>query len=581
VHIKVLQEGSDNHISWTGGTSGLNVIGTSNPFTAVVTDTFMQTPVFLVYNPVDTLSEMSSHTLYAYTGPALDLPDSTVCPGSAVSYNLDVSNTYQWYDGDHANGKTFSSTGTFWLDAYNVYGCQSTDTFTITHFVPDTNVLSLTSAAICPADSVVVSLLPGFSGPVWSDGATTFSHALSLAGTYTVSANDPHSCGVSDTVQINVLTPVPFDLGNDSVLCPESNFVINAPSTHHSYQWSTASTASSESFTGYSGAVWLSASDLNNCVYTDTLQLDLYTPVAFSLGNDTSVCPGDTIVLNAPLTHTSYNWFDGSSLNNLQLNGYAGWVWLSALDAHQCQYTDTLSIALHSPVAFTLGNDTTLCPADTLTLYAPLSHTAYTWSDGSTSSSLQLNGYNGQVWLRAFDLHQCAYTDTIALSQFIPIPFSMGADTNMCNGDTLTLFAPVTHSAYAWSDGSAGTTYSTVNTTGAVWLSAADAHGCRTADTIMVTYNFCLSAASADQMPETFMVYPNPFNNYISIRSDISVPANITLTDMMGKIIIQTTANFSGGTVSTLSLPGQLPAGAYVIHVQYEQKSRKVILIRE
>ncbi len=144
-------------------------------------------------------------------------------------------------------------------------------------------------------------------------------------------------------------------------------------------------------------------------------------------------------------------------------------------------FLDDISL---KPIEFSLGNDTTLCGRQsTLLLHADTpGATAYRWNDGSTASTFRVTKagtYSVTVTTPCTVLH-----DTIKVDY--ALPFTLGADTTLCNGQSLTLHVPANAPAYKWQDGSVQNSY-LVNRAGTYSLQVSQA-GCVAADTIQVRF---------------------------------------------------------------------------------------------
>jgi hypothetical protein len=75
----------------------------------------------------------------------------------------------------------------------------------------------------------------------------------------------------------------------------------------------------------------------------------------------------------------------------------------------------------------------------------------------------------------------------------------------------------------------------------------------------------------ASTAPEGFMVYPNPAREkaMISLLSEINTTANLKLTDITGRVLINNTVDISEGSNSIpLELYGIKP-GAYLVQVEF------------
>src|SRR5690606_27436663 len=54
--------------------------------------------------------------------------------------------------------------------------------------------------------------------------------------------------------------------------------------------------------------------------YRDSVQVDFLTPPVFNLGNDLSLCNGETFTLKPNLTEATYVWQDGSTKDSLVID---------------------------------------------------------------------------------------------------------------------------------------------------------------------------------------------------------------------------------------------------------------------
>ncbi|GAB3774648.1 hypothetical protein GCM10028818_17730 [Spirosoma horti] len=137
------------------------------------------------------------------------------------------------------------------------------------------------------------------------------------------------------------------------------------------------------------------------------------------------------------------------------------------------------------PVTLELGKDTTLCGRkSTLLLDATTPGASdYRWNDGSTKPTLQVTKPGKYSVTAVTDCKKL--TDSITVDY--ALDFSLGADTTICNGQTLTLKVPATTaSTYRWQDGSS-TNALTVRQAGQYSIQVTQA-SCIASDTIQVQY---------------------------------------------------------------------------------------------
>ena len=102
------------------------------------------------------------------------------------------------------------------------------------------------------------------------------------------------------------------------------------------------------------------------------------------MGNDTILCSGSTLALNATTAGASYLWQNGSVNPTFTVSG-PGVYWVD-VTANGCTNPDSIVISYISPPVLPLGGDTTICEGSSLTLNAQSA--TYLWSNGGTTSSL-------------------------------------------------------------------------------------------------------------------------------------------------------------------------------------------------
>lgn len=208
-----------------------------------------------------------------------------------------------------------------------------------------------------------------------------------------------------------------------------------------------------------------------------------------SLGPDTTICQGDSLVLNAGMTGT-YLWQNGSTASSFTVMS-TGDYWLRIITPCDT-VSDTIHVNVSGAVSLDLGADTLVCQGNPFLLDATNPGVSYLWSDGSTQPTLNVSG-SGTYWVQI--TASCGIlSDTInVLFDSIP-PVDLGPDTFVCaNG---AVFYDVTYpgATYLWSN---GFNISQINVTagGTYWVQLSN--GCGTAaDTVQVDY-FTLPAPLA------------------------------------------------------------------------------------
>ena len=237
---------------------------------------------------------------------------------------------------------------------------------------------------------------------------------------------------------------------------------------------------------------WLHAQIIGRCgLLEDSLLITVVSsPGPVNLGTDTSICPSNTLVLNAHKGYSSYRWNDGSIDSLLTVTG-PGKYYVDVNDACGNSFSDTVLVAAAPPAHLDLGNDRTKCNDDTLHLHASAGFINYSW--GPAYNIISQSGSEAIVrplidtiyFVKAEKTPGCFGYDTIHITTHFSPPVSLGKDTSFCTGDSLVLHAGNGFTGYQWSTGET-TEAITVKHAMKLFLLAVTAEGCFSSDTISV-----------------------------------------------------------------------------------------------
>lgn len=212
------------------------------------------------------------------------------------------------------------------------------------------------------------------------------------------------------------------------------------------------------------------------------------TTPAPDLGPDLSICPGNTKILHAGTYYARYEWQDGSTDSLLSIS-QPGLYWVKVTDSCDNVFNDTLLVVLAPPVPFTAGPDQSICQYDTTTLTATAGFNSYSWGPDYRISSLNTAAVkvsplvDTQYTVKAELTPGCFAYDTVRITVNGVMPFTLGRDTSICKGDSITLIAGAGYATYQWSTGQLQQQV-TVKAAGRYSVTATTAAGCRFSDTI-------------------------------------------------------------------------------------------------
>ncbi|HET6252416.1 MAG TPA: gliding motility-associated C-terminal domain-containing protein [Puia sp.] len=169
-----------------------------------------------------------------------------------------------------------------------------------------------------------------------------------------------------------------------------------------------------------SGRPWLSASP-RGCGAEDSLQLTIRTLRDVNLGRDSTLCPGDSLILDAGSGYLTYVWQDAST-DSVYTVDKAGTYIVRAVD--QCDHpsADTVMIG-YVDKTLSAGPDLTLCVKEDGLLTASSGFNFYTWQP---SEAIAGDTAGQSVTIRpaatmsfivtAFDKGSCPLRDTVLVT---------------------------------------------------------------------------------------------------------------------------------------------------------------------
>ncbi|MFC4263780.1 gliding motility-associated C-terminal domain-containing protein [Ferruginibacter yonginensis] len=146
----------------------------------------------------------------------------------------------------------------------------------------------------------------------------------------------------------------------DTSLCTADTLRIQLNNPMASYMWQDGSTVAQYNIT--QPGTYTVTTTAPGCTRTDTIRVSPQTATPFSLGNNTTICNNEPLVLNGPANYTQYLWQDGST-NPQYTVTQPGLYWLQATKGN-CAFRDSISIAAINcvctpliPTAFTPNGD--------------------------------------------------------------------------------------------------------------------------------------------------------------------------------------------------------------------------------
>lgn len=398
-----------------------------------------------------------------YTLPVIYLGnDTTLCVGTTLNLNatLATAATYNWQDGSAAAIFKVQNPGLYHVMITDVCGNTTRDSIDINYYKTLHSLNLGKDTTLCPGETLILNAFDSAAVQYrWQDGSSNPTFLVNKAGIYAVTLTDACNNIITDSIEItyhNLIKPV--DLGRDTILCPGETWTLNATDPAAiQYTWQDGT--NNPIYTVQSAGLYnVKIGDACGNEYQDSIRVNYYKVLHnLELGHDTTLCPGQTLLLNAfDSAAVIYRWQDGSKNPTYLVNRPGSYIVYmadncgnTATDIIQVKYYDVIT-------AVNIGRDTTLCPGETILLDASNKAAKfYRWQNGSTDSTF-LVSQPGTYTVQVTD--NCGHTlsDAVRVEYFPVLQFlDLGKDTSLCPGSTITLNAyDIAAVTYHWQDGS-------------------------------------------------------------------------------------------------------------------------------
>jgi gliding motility-associated-like protein len=357
-------------------------------------------PIELV---ISTLSTTNLSCYAACDGTAIVVPGGGPFAGSY---------TYSWSNPLLGNAAAVSAlcAGQYTITIFDDNNCSVDSTITILQPLPFAVVTSVINSNCNQAVGVAtVDAVSGGNAPYtfqWDgaagSGVDTFANAL-IPGTYQVTITDANLCDTVVSIIVgNIAGMTASLLASTDVICfqfcdgyAEVNVLGGvAPLT---YLWDNAAVTPDVN-TLCAGAHFCVITDASGCFDTVFVSITEPTELLITVSNDTMICSGSTINLNANASGGSPNYtfdwnsgqFTGPSIsdNPTVLTSYT----VIATDFNGCPSASaTVNVDLHPQLQLSTFGDVTICEGETVGIGALVSsgygNYYYTWDVGLGTAS--------------------------------------------------------------------------------------------------------------------------------------------------------------------------------------------------
>lgn len=463
--------------------------------------------------------------------------DTSLCQGFVKILNAGNSGSlFNWNTGQTSQSINVINSGTYTVKVTNTNGCSSRDTINI-NFLSKPNVNLGNDTTICQGNTLILNAANSGCTYLWNTNQTSQSINVSNSGVYSVKVTNSNACIGYDTIHVNISPFLPVNIGNDTAICTGNTIVLNAANSGCTYYWSTNQTSQSINVNNQ-GIYWVKVTNSNNCYGFDTINISILPKPSVNLGNDTTICQGNTIVLNASNSGSTYLWNTNQTTQTINVNN-AGVFSVKVTNSNACIGYDTINVNILPKPIVNLGNDTTICQGNTIVLNAFNFGSTYLWNTNQSTQSINVNNA-GAFSVIVTNSNGCIGYDTINISISPHLAVNLGNDTTICEGESVVLNAAYPGANYLWNTNATSQTIN-VGISGNYWVNV-NQNGCNGSDSILInTVSKPLISLGNDTImcpDELVILTPGAgFNSYLWSNGATTSSINVDLPGIYSVIV--------------------------------------------
>ena len=285
---------------------------------------------------------------------------------------------------------------------------------------------------------------------------------------------------------------------------------------------------------------------LSNPAGCDRVMITILSHKSVSVTNiETRICSGDSIWLEGEYQSTPGTYYDS-------LTGING-----------CDSIIISTLTVSEGQSYTIPQIRSICKGDSIWLQNAYQKTAGIYIDTTIIEPC------GDTLL---------YETT--LNAYPLAEIELGADTTLCDNETILLDAGGGFESYDWNNGFATTQTIIADMAGSYSVIATDVNGCTDTDEIIISFKSCPTSVDPGSDKFEILIYPNPTTGLLHINMGDKYSGkelHILLTNMRGQIVITKKVNNESEFSLDLS---RLSKGMYYLNIRNSESaiSTKIIL---
>ncbi|WP_020538986.1 gliding motility-associated C-terminal domain-containing protein [Lewinella cohaerens] len=337
--------------------------------------------------------------------------------------------------------------------------------------------------AVCPGETITLSVTENFAGYSWSTSFNTQSTPVDAAGIYTVTVTDGNGCEGETDFEVIEGEGVDAFVEGDLFFCPGESTELTITDGYDTYEWSN-SLSGNEQFIDMEGDYTVTVTSVDGCTQILDFFVDELTPPSPSITGDLAICEGENTDLVVVGNYSGYEWSDGTTnfeLNVDETDTYS----VTVTDDNGCEGETSVDVVVNIPVELEIDGPDALCNNAFGQVSISGSFMNVQWIGGPSTNIYDIVG-PGLYEVEVIDQNGCEAFASIDIPEGEAEPIDIVGDTQICSDGDGQLMASAGYDSYLWSNNETTQTI-TVTSPGNYWVIGTDGDGCESFLDIDVT----------------------------------------------------------------------------------------------
>ncbi len=383
-------------------------------------------------------------------------PDPTICRGETIQLGSNSVGQYNWSTGQNTSTIQVSpfSTTTFSVTVTSG-GCIDEDQITVNVIEEAAFVEITTDPLFCLGEEVFLQASGSAGDYEWSNGNITNAFSVSpIDGSiYTVTVTNIEGCEATASITFEAYDQSTIDIGPDQNICIGEQVQLEVTGNYRNLFWSNGSTNNFINVIPLVTTSYYVTATLNGCVSYDTVTVNVTNLLDLELGNDITVCKGETVTLTVNNIGGQFEWSTGQTGNSITINPSTSGIYSVTATSGSCSATDEITIIVDEPFIEIITEEN-YCPGESLLLTTNASPGTIIWNNGTIADSLILFPSPGFSYsATVFSEEGCTANDIVFPTPFVLQNINLGPDLQICEGGIINIGFNGNYDSVLWSTG--------------------------------------------------------------------------------------------------------------------------------